>query len=94
MRQLPEYKDDKTDKFYQWKGVKAPSRTAHGVSEDDVEELLAGNIATHQCQYTQRGNEISCEIGGFTHGKRIRPNQRLSPLYESGTPILCDITFS
>ena len=94
MSRVPEYKQDKEDKFFLWKGVKPPERTSHGFSEDDIDDKLAEQIQGHQCQYYQQGSFIKCDVAGFEHGKHIGVNKRLSPDYTSGEPILVDITFS
>ena len=90
---IPEYKQDKIDNFYKWKGVKPPERTSHGISEDDIDNLLAEHIKNHQCHYTQRGNYISCETGNFEHGKNIGIHKRLVETKDN-QPVLVDITFS
>lgn len=90
---LPEYRQDKIDNFYKWKGVKAPERTSHNISEDDIEELLAKHIQGHQCVYTQRGNYVMCETGNFEHGKNIGTMKRLVKT-ENNQPVLEDIVFS
>lgn len=90
---LPEYKRDKEDNFYKWKGVKPPERTSHGVADQDIEELLANHIKHHQCVYIQRGNFIICETGNFEHGKNIGTMKRLVRT-ENNQPVFEDIVFS
>lgn len=88
---IPEYQREKEDNFYKWKGVKPPERTSHGITADSLQEVLDENIKRHQCQYVQRGATISCDVGGFEHGKMIGVTKRLAPDYVSGEPVLVDI---
>lgn len=75
------------DKWYRYKGVKPPERTPHGVSEDNVEEIIK-QVNSHTHQWVQRGNYIICSIGVNEHGKNIGVNQLLKGTNPDGTPIL------
>lgn len=73
--------DPKTDKWFEWKGLKKPQRHDHGITdtqENPLSEQLAENLRGHKCDWKQAGNEIYCESDpSFRHGKMIRPDQRL-----------------
>ena len=89
----PEYKQEKDDNFYKWKGVAPPNRTSHGIVEEDIDELLAKNIAGHMCEWLQRGAMIVCDQGTFEHGKNIGTMKQLVGTDSNGQPILKDFTF-
>lgn len=80
----------KEDKWYQWKGVKPPERTSHGVSEDDIDDLIKQSNS-HNHKWLQRGNFISCNEGPNEHGKNIGVYKRLKGTNKNGEPILEDI---
>ena len=82
------YSDE--DKWYKYKGVKPPERTGHGVSEDNIEEIINNNNQ-HKHQWLQRGNYISCTMGEYEHGKNIGVHKRLTGTNDRGEPILVDI---
>lgn len=69
--------DPKGDSWYKWKGVTPPERTSHGLTEDEIDSVLAKN--KHKCVFEQRGNEIFCEVGDYRHGHFVNP--RLEPIY-------------
>ena len=77
----------KGDEWYTWKGVTPPERTPH-LTEEEVEERLATNRANHKCEWKQRGNEISCSTGEYTHGQRIATNLILKGTGSKGEPLL------
>ena len=89
-----EYKNEKEDKFYQWKGVKGPERQSHGMTEDEIDEKLRTNLKDHKCSWKQRGPEIFCETGSYEHGMRIPTNKILKETGKGGEPILVDIVFT
>lgn len=94
MVRIPEYKNDKDDNFFKWKGVKPPERISHGISEDDIDTLLESNLKGHVCQWTQRGSYIVCDNGNFEHGKNIGTMKQLVGTSADGQPILKDIVLS
>lgn len=69
----------RSDDFYIKRGVEPPERISHGIHDnpEELEKLMKKNLEGHVCKWYQRGNEISCEEGEFTHGKRIDPKLRL-----------------
>lgn len=77
------------DKWYRYKGVKPPERTPHGVSEDNIEEVIRQNN-NHVCDWKQKGPYIFCTVGEFEHGKNIGVYKRLVES-KDGKPILKDI---
>lgn len=83
-----DYRNDREDKWYDWKGVKRPERTSHGITEEDIDEILAENLKGHKCVWTQKGSEIFCEEGEYTHGKRIGANLQLKGTGKKGEPLL------
>ena len=83
------YENAKEDKWYQFKGVKPPSRQSHGISEDEVEGHIR-QINQHVCQWKQKGPYIFCTEGPAEHGKNIGVHKRLSGTSQ-GKPILVDI---
>lgn len=87
-----DYSNLPEDKFYLWKGAKPPERISHGISEDDIDEKLAKNIAGHQCRWYQRGNELVCDIGDNEHGKRI-PTGKMLDGQNGNIPVLRDVSF-
>lgn len=78
------------DKWYKYKGVKPPERTPHGVTEDNIEEMIAKN-SHHNHKWLQKGPYIICTEGEYEHGKNIGVHQRLTGTNEDGTPILVKI---
>lgn len=80
------YKVD-DDKWYRHKGVAPPSRQAHGVSEDNIEEIIRAN-GNHTCKWYQQGPYIKCTEGPNEHGKNIGTMQRLQGTDKDGSPIL------
>jgi len=83
------YYDD-GDKWYRYKGVKPPERTPHGVSEDNIDEIIS-KTNQHIHKWIQKGNYISCDIGEYEHGKNIGVHKRLTGTNDDGTPVLVDI---
>ncbi len=82
------YRDDKVDKWFEWKGVKPPERLPH-MTEQELTEALAQNIKDHICDWYQVGPDIECDASSqYTHGKRIGPNFRLDRTDKNGKPIL------
>lgn len=84
-----EYGNPTEDKWYLFKGVKPPERQAHGVTEDNIDEVINNNNQ-HICEWRQKGNFIFCTVGEFEHGKNIGVHQRLTAS-ENGKPILAKI---
>jgi hypothetical protein len=78
------------DKWYKYKGVKPPERTSHGVSEDNIEQIIAQN-GQHPHIWRQKGNYIYCREGEHEHGKNIGVFQRLTGTSKRGEPILVKI---
>lgn len=93
-REYPEYKD-KVDNWYLYKGAKPPERIPHGVSEDDIDQLLIENLQSqnHQCSWTQSGNRLKCDQGQYEHGKVIPVGKMLNG-QKGNTPILRDVVIS
>lgn len=89
--QIPEYGQPKEDNWYLHKGVKPPERQSHGLSEDDVDEMLRKNLAGHTCKWRQQGPEIFCDNGQYRHGKNIGVHLRLTGTDPNGKPVLVDI---
>lgn len=88
--QIPEYRNDYEDKWFHWKGVAPPQRTSHGVTSDNLEDLMLKN--KHKCLWKQEGPNIVCrEAPEFDHGNRIGINKRLVKTGDQGEPILMDI---
>jgi hypothetical protein len=82
------YRDDKVDKWFEWKGVKPPERIAH-MTEEELEEKLRQNFADHKCHWYQVGPDIECDASpNYTHGKRIGTNLRLDGTDSKGMPVL------
>lgn len=77
----------KGDEWYTWKGVTPPERITH-LTEEEVQEKLASNLAKHKCQWKQYGGEIRCDVGEYTHGKRIATNLILKGTGSKGEPLL------
>lgn len=77
----------KEDSFYEWKGVKPPERQPH-LTEEEVEERLANNLAGHKCHWIQRGNRIECNSGDYAHGKVIDVSLLLTGTGPEGEPLL------
>lgn len=88
-----DYRNDKEDKFYQWKGVKGPERQSSGMTEEDIDEKLKNNLKDHKCEWKQRGPEIFCETGAYEHGIRIGTQKRLAGTGKGGEPLLVDFVF-
>lgn len=85
------YRDDKVDKWFEWKGVKPPERQPH-LTEEELEAKLAENLQDHKCEWIQRGNAIECDQSSqYTHGKVIGVNVRLAGTDENGKPVLVPI---
>lgn len=78
------------DKWYKYKGVKPPVRTAHGLVEDDIEELIRTQN-DHNHLWKQKGNYIFCTEGPNEHGKNVGSFKRLAGTNSDGTPKLIDI---
>lgn len=78
------------DKWYKYKGVKPPERQSHGVTEDNVEELIKLQN-DHAHKWIQQGNYIKCFEGKNEHGKNIGVYKRLTGTNKDGSPILVDI---
>lgn len=87
----PEYANEYEDKWFRWKGVKPPERQSHGITEDQIDNLLAKQ--THRCLWKQEGPNIVCEEAGeYRHGIRIGVNKRLKGTGPNGEPLLLTIT--
>lgn len=82
------FNDD--DKWYKYKGVKPPTRTPHGVSEDNIEQIIKLNNQ-HTHQWRQKGNYIFCVEGEHEHGQNIGVFKRLIGTKPDGTPELIKI---
>lgn len=80
------YKVD-DDKWYHYKGVKPPERQSHGISEDNIEEVIRSN-SNHTCSWKQKGNFIFCTEGPNEHGKNVGVFKRLKGTNPDGSPIL------
>ena len=78
------------DKWYHYKGVKPPERQSHGVSEDNIEDIIA-STNTHNHKWLQQGNYIKCNAGKNEHGINIGVNRILKGTNPDGTPILEDM---
>lgn len=89
-----EYKQDKIDNFFKYKGVKPPERYSSGISEDEIDELLAENFKNHICEWRQSGNFLKCNTGGFEHGMNIGTNKRFTGVDAENNPQFEDIVFS
>ena len=89
MPQYMIYENPKEDKWYQFKGVKAPSRQSHGISEDEVEDHIR-QINKHVCSWKQKGPYIFCTEGAAEHGKNIGVHKRLVDSV-NGKPVFKDI---
>lgn len=83
------YKVD-DDKWYRYKGVKPPVRQSHGISEDDIEEVIRKHT-DHKHEWKQKGNYIFCTEGPNEHGKNIGVHKRLTGTDKNGEPILSKI---
>lgn len=83
-----EYELPKEDNFYKYKGVKPPERRSHGISEDDIDELIKGS-GSHVCNWRQKGNYIFCVEGPNEHGKNIGVHKQLTGT-KDGKPILSE----
>lgn len=77
------------DKWYRYKGVTPPERTPHGVSEDNIEEIIRKN-GEHTCVWKQKGPIIFCNEGENEHGIKIGVYKRLTGT-KDGKPVLIDI---
>lgn len=88
--QASSFEEQPGDKFYHWKGVAPPKRTAHLTSEE-VDEALANNLKDHVCDWKQNGSEIYCDAGDFVHGQRIGVDKRLAGQTKDGKPIFAPI---
>ena len=84
------YKNDAEDKWFLWQGQKPPERNPH-LTEQELDEALANNLAGHSCDWKQNGAVIYCEEGDFEHGKRIGVNVRLAGTDEKNHPILVPV---
>lgn len=80
----------KGDEWYLWKGVKPPERISH-LTEEEIGQKLAVNLANHKCQWKQQGNELSCDVGEYRHGFRIPTDKILKGTGLKGEPILENI---
>lgn len=72
--------ENKDDRWFDWKGVKKPERTPHGIQDKPdsaVSDLLKKNLEGHVCEWVHNGGEIYCVAGGFRHGRRIGPKQTI-----------------
>ena len=87
---MTEYGLQPEDKWYLYKGVKPPERQSHGISEDDIEDVIAKN-SDHEHIWKQKGNFIYCKEGPNEHGKNIGVHQRLKGQDKKGNPILVKI---
>jgi hypothetical protein len=83
------YGNPQEDKWYLFKGVKPPSRQSHGVTEDEIEKVIAKNNE-HIHEWRQKGNYIFCTVGEYEHGKNIGVFQRLTGT-NKGKPVLVKI---
>lgn len=82
------YQDE--DKWYKYKGVKAPERQSHGLTEDEMEKVIA-QANDHKHIWKQKGNFIFCREGANEHGKNIGVFKRLVDTNPDGTPKLTNI---
>lgn len=78
------------DKWYDWKNVRRPERTAH-LTEEEMEVAFQENLKGHVHEWYQRGNEIACDMGSSVHGKRIGTGVRLAGTTPDGEPVLVPI---
>lgn len=85
------YGNDKEDKWYLYKGVKPPVRQSHGLTEDEIDEKLKNNLKDHKCSWKQRGPEVYCSEGAYTHGFMIGTLKRLKGTGSQGEPVLVDV---
>lgn len=81
---------DANDKWYRYKGVKPPERQSHGISEDNIEEIIRTENQ-HVHAWIQKGNYIICTEGLHEHGKNIGVHRRLKGTTAKGEPILVKI---
>lgn len=87
-----QYSNPQEDKWFQWKGVAPPKRQSHGITEDQIADLL--NKQTHRCQWKQEGPNVYCdEAPEYRHGFRAGVNKRLKGTGPNGEPLLIDIVF-
>lgn len=77
------------DKWFRFKGAKPPERVSHGVSEDNIEDIIRQNNQ-HTCQWLQKGPYIFCNQGEHEHGQNIGVHKRLTGT-KDGKPVLVDI---
>lgn len=85
-----EYENEAEDKWYKWKGVKPPERTAHA-TEEEIRDILATRLKDHKCVWKQNGAEIYCDVADFEHGQRIGPNLRIAGVSPNGEPVLVPV---
>lgn len=79
-----------SDSWYKYKGVKPPERTSHGITEEETDAKIKEAVDGHVCEWVQRGPEIVCEVGTFSHGMHIGTKKRLIES-RRGEPILKDL---
>jgi len=88
---MPDYTQIKyrvdDDKWYHYKGVKPPKRQSHGVSEDNIDEVIR-TTQEHKHQWWQKGNYIFCKEGPNEHGVNVGVFKRLKGTNPDGSPIL------
>lgn len=90
---VPIYHNDNEDKWFHWKGVAPPKRQSHGITEDQIDNLLRKQ--QHRCKWFQEGPNAACdEAPEFRHGFRIGVNKRLVGTGENGEPLIEDIVFN
>lgn len=88
------YTNEKEDNFFKYKGVKPPERHSSGISEDEIDDLLAENFKNHTCRWYQSGNFLKCDVGNFEHGINIGTNKRFTGVDSDNKPQFEDIVFS
>lgn len=77
------------DKWFKYQGVRPPERQSHGISEDNIEEVIRKN-SQHVCEWKQKGNYIFCNQGENEHGKNVGVFKRLIGT-KNGEPVLINI---
>lgn len=84
------YGNPQEDKWFNWKGVPPPQRQSHGITEDQIENLLLKQ--THRCFWKQEGPNIYCDKASeFRHGIRVGINKRLTGTGPNGEPLMVNI---
>lgn len=80
----------KADNWYQWQGQKPPERNTH-LTEEEMQEKFAENLANHNCEWKQNGAIVYCDVAEFEHGKNIGIKLRLAGQDENNQPILVPV---